>query len=78
MNFGGYVNIIPSLASCIELYFFSSSLFCKHRGHGKFVRCVQIIRKAVPKSRPCTSRMNFIKHVKGELHKGEGYAIETF
>ena len=57
------VNIIPSLASRVKLYFFSSSLVCKHRGHRKFVRCVLIIRKVVPKSRPCTNRMNFIKHI---------------
>ena len=53
-------NIIPSLAFCIEIYFFSSSWFCKHTGRRKFVRCIQIIRKAVSESRPCTNRMNFI------------------
>ena len=53
-------NIIPSLASCIEIYFFSSSWFCKHRGHGKFIRGVQIIGKAVPESHLCTNRMKFM------------------
>ena len=63
-NFFGFgsskTNIIPSLASCVEIYFFSSSWFCKHRGRRKFVCCVQIIRKAVSESRPCTNRMNVV------------------
>ena len=45
-------NIIPSLASCIEIYFFSSSWFRKHRGRRKFVRCVQIIGKAISQKLP--------------------------
>ena len=53
-------NINPSLASWIEIYLFSSSWLCKHGGCWKFVRCVQIMGKAVPESRLCTNRIKFM------------------